>query len=151
MTEDWSTLYRSEDFLCAGTKLIRPTTWHTITPSRNNQSRAEVFPKHFWSHVHLSQEKCNCHSRQLTSVNIMIDVLNSVKIVKLTVDKTWSHINWICGNCNKFYIGRTNRNFNTRFKEHTKDFRYAEGKSKFSEHVLNHSSAYDLISRYELQ
>ena len=29
------------------------------------------------------------------------------------------------------------RNFNTRFKEHRKDFRYAEGKSKCSEHVLN--------------
>ena len=26
-----------------------------------------------------------------------------------------------CTNCNKFYIGRTNRNFNTRFKEHRKD------------------------------
>ena len=36
-----------------------------------------------------------------------------------------------------FYIRRTNRNFNKRFKEHRKDFRYAEGKSKFSEHVLN--------------
>ena len=34
------------------------------------------------------------------------------------------------------FIGRTNRNFNTSFKEHRKDFRYAEGKSKFSEHVL---------------
>ena len=42
-----------------------------------------------------------------------------------------------CTNCNKFYIRRTNRNFNTRFKEHRKDFRFAEGKSKFSEHVLN--------------
>ena len=45
---------------------------------------------------------------------------------------------WLtCTNCNIFYIGRTNRNFNTRFKEHRKDFRYADGKSKFSEHVLN--------------
>ena len=35
-----------------------------------------------------------------------------------------------------YNIGRTNRNFNTRFTEHRKDFRYAEGKSKFSEHVL---------------
>ena len=34
-----------------------------------------------------------------------------------------------CTNCNKFYIGRTN----IRFKEYRKDFRYAEGKSKFSE------------------
>jgi hypothetical protein len=41
-----------------------------------------------------------------------------------------------CTNCNKFYIGRTNRNFNTVFKEHRKDFRYAEGKSKFSRNVL---------------
>ena len=41
-----------------------------------------------------------------------------------------------CANCKTFYIGRTNRNFNTRFKEHRKDFGYAEGKSKFSEHVL---------------
>jgi GIY-YIG catalytic domain. len=41
-----------------------------------------------------------------------------------------------CTNCNKFYIGRTNRNLNTRFKEHTKYFRYTEGKSKFSEYVL---------------
>jgi GIY-YIG catalytic domain. len=42
-----------------------------------------------------------------------------------------------CTKCNKYYIGRTNRNFNTRFKEHRKDFKYAEGKSKFFEHVLN--------------
>ena len=28
-----------------------------------------------------------------------------------------------CTNCNKFYIGRTNRNFNITFKEHRKDFR----------------------------
>ena len=41
-----------------------------------------------------------------------------------------------CTNCNKFYTGRTNRNFNTRFKEQRKDFRYAEGHFKFSEHVL---------------
>ena len=41
-----------------------------------------------------------------------------------------------CTNCNKLYVGRTNRNFKTRFKEHRKDFRFAEGKSKFSEHVL---------------
>ena len=34
------------------------------------------------------------------------------------------------------HLCRTNRNFNTGFKEHRKDFRYAEGKSKFSEHIL---------------
>ena len=34
-------------------------------------------------------------------------------------------------------MGRTNRYFKTRFKEHRKEFRYAEGKYQFSEHVLN--------------
>ena len=32
----------------------------------------------------------------------------------------------------KFYIGRTNRNFKTRFKEHRKDFRYAENSLNMS-------------------
>ena len=40
-----------------------------------------------------------------------------------------------CTKCNKFYIRRTNRNFNKRFKNHRKDFRYSKGKSKFSKHV----------------
>ena len=35
------------------------------------------------------------------------------------------------------YIRRTNRNFNTRYKEHRKDFRYAEDISKFSEPFLD--------------
>ena len=42
-----------------------------------------------------------------------------------------------CANCNKFFTGKTNRIFNTRFKEHRKDIRYPEGKSKFSAHFLN--------------
>ena len=47
----------------------------------------------------------------------------------------------LCQTCKKSDIrqtlGRTNRNFDTRFKEHRKYFRYAEGKSKFPEHFLN--------------
>ena len=41
-----------------------------------------------------------------------------------------------CVNCEKFYIGRTNRNFKTRFKEHKKYFIYGEGRSNFSTHVI---------------
>jgi hypothetical protein len=40
-----------------------------------------------------------------------------------------------CDNCEKFCIGRTNRNFKTRFKRHKKDFIYGEGRSNFSAHV----------------
>jgi GIY-YIG catalytic domain. len=38
---------------------------------------------------------------------------------------------------NKFYIGRTKRNFRTRFNEHRRDFATSTGMSTFSEHVLN--------------
>ena len=38
--------------------------------------------------------------------------------------------------CNKFYIGRTNRNFKTRFKVHRTEFIYAEEKSKLAEHIV---------------
>ena len=46
---------------------------------------------------------------------------------------------------NKFYTGRTNRNFKKKFKEHRNDFRYAESKSKFSEHVLNEGHGMKII------
>ena len=42
-----------------------------------------------------------------------------------------------CNNCNKLYIGKTKRNFKTRFNEHRKDFPTSTGKSTFSEHILN--------------
>jgi GIY-YIG catalytic domain. len=42
-----------------------------------------------------------------------------------------------CNSCNKFYIGRTKRNFKTRFNEHRRDFITSTGNSTFSEHILN--------------
>ena len=42
-----------------------------------------------------------------------------------------------CNSCNKFYIGRTKRNFRARFNEHRRDFTTSTGKSTFSEHILN--------------
>ena len=39
-------------------------------------------------------------------------------------------------NCEKFYIGRTNRDFKTRFKEHKNDFIYGEGRYNFSTYVI---------------
>ena len=63
-------------------------------------------------------------------------VATDSECARATEEDTCKH-KLTCTNCNKFYIGRSNRNFNTRFKEHRKDFRYAEGKSKFSEYILN--------------
>ena len=36
-----------------------------------------------------------------------------------------------CTSCNKFYIGRTNRNFNTRFTEHRKVFNMKKANPNF--------------------
>jgi hypothetical protein len=47
----------------------------------------------------------------------------------------------ICPNCKMKYMGQTGRSFHTRFAEHFRDFKYANHKSKFAQHLLenNHS------------
>ena len=39
------------------------------------------------------------------------------------------------------FIGGTNRNFNTRFREHRKNVIYIEGKSQFSDGVVKEGQA----------
>ena len=41
-----------------------------------------------------------------------------------------------CKDCNKKYIGQTGRPFRRRFREHFNDFKYGNGCSKFSQHLL---------------
>ena len=50
-----------------------------------------------------------------------------------------------CKNCDRFYIGRTTRNFNVRYKEHIKDFMYNRGKSNYANYLYNHNHEYDII------
>jgi len=42
-----------------------------------------------------------------------------------------------CPNCKMKYIGQTGRSFRTRFKEHYRDFKYNNPKSKFAAHLLD--------------
>jgi len=39
------------------------------------------------------------------------------------------------------YTGQTGRPFKTRFKEHTRDFKYNNRKSKFTQHLLDNGHA----------
>ena len=41
-----------------------------------------------------------------------------------------------CPTCLKKYIGQTDRPFHVRFREHYRDYKYANNKSKFAQHVL---------------
>jgi len=43
----------------------------------------------------------------------------------------------ICPTCSKKYTGQTGKSFRTRFKEHLQDFRHANGKSSFAQHLLD--------------
>ena len=46
-----------------------------------------------------------------------------------------------CPDCEIKYVGQTGRSFRTRFSEHFRDFKYANHKSRFAQHLLenNHS------------
>jgi hypothetical protein len=42
-----------------------------------------------------------------------------------------------CPTCDMKYTGQTGRPFKTRFKEHMRDFKYNNQKSKFAQHLLD--------------
>jgi len=46
-----------------------------------------------------------------------------------------------CPTCNKKYTGQTGRPFNTRFREHLRDFKNGYGKSRFAQHLLENRHA----------
>jgi hypothetical protein len=47
-----------------------------------------------------------------------------------------------CPTCKKKYVGQTGRSFRTRFKEHQRDYKYANNKSKFVQHVIEEGHAF---------
>jgi hypothetical protein len=46
-----------------------------------------------------------------------------------------------CLDCNKNYIGQTDRPFHLRFQEHFCDHKYANNKSKFAQHLLDNKNS----------
>jgi len=52
-----------------------------------------------------------------------------------------------CASYNKLYIGGTNRNFNTRFREHRNNIIYTEDKSNFSDRVVREGHAMKRIEK----
>jgi hypothetical protein len=47
-----------------------------------------------------------------------------------------------CPTCQKKYVGQTGRPFHTRFREHYRDYKYANNKSKFAQHVTEEGHAF---------
>jgi len=48
--------------------------------------------------------------------------------------------------CLKKYIGQTDRPFHIRFREHYKDYKYANNKSKFAQHILEEGHSFGPIN-----
>jgi len=47
-----------------------------------------------------------------------------------------------CPTCNKKYIGQTACPFHVRFREHLRDYKYANDKSKFAQHFLEEGHSF---------
>jgi hypothetical protein len=47
-----------------------------------------------------------------------------------------------CPTCHKKYVGQTGRPFLVRFREHYSDYKYANNKSKFAQHVIEEGHAF---------
>jgi hypothetical protein len=50
-----------------------------------------------------------------------------------------------CLSCDQVCIGQMGRNFITRYKEHIRDIRYNQGKSRYAQHILDHNHKYGLV------
>jgi hypothetical protein len=47
-----------------------------------------------------------------------------------------------CPACQKKYVGQTGRPFHVRFREHYRDYKYPNNKSKFAQHVIEEGHAF---------
>jgi hypothetical protein len=80
----------------------------------------------------ISYTKRNMINKLLSTHNhIQQDKYEKSGIYKLT-----------CPECKKAYVGQTGRPFSVRFREHFRDYRHANNKSKFAEHLLNHQHSF---------
>jgi hypothetical protein len=77
-----------------------------------------------------------------TSVKVMHTTRNTINRLLSTQNHTQQDkyeksgiYKLTCPNCN---VGQTGRPFSTRFREHFQDYKYANSKSQFAEHLLDH-------------
>ena len=65
------------------------------------------------------------------------NILNLGQLRRLTNADKCGVYQLICPDCNMKYIGQTGRPFHVRFQEHFRDYKYANNKPKFAQHLLD--------------
>ena len=48
-----------------------------------------------------------------------------------------------CPTCNKRYVGQTGRPFQIRFREHYNDYKYANNRCMFAQHIIDGGHSFD--------
>ena len=85
-----------------------------------------------------------------SNIKIALTTNNTIeKLLTIKQDKTTSKYDKAgvyqlkCPTCDMKYIGQTGRSFKTRFREHLRDFKYNNWKSKFAQHLLDRQHSMD--------
>ena len=65
------------------------------------------------------------------------NILNLGQLRRLTNADKCGVYQLTCPDCNMKYIGQTGRPFHVRFQEHFRDYKYANNKPKFAQHLLD--------------
>jgi hypothetical protein len=85
----------------------------------------------------------NTHLRvAYTTNNSIAKLLNTQKVDTWNKFEKSGVYQLKCPTCKKKYVGQTGRPFCTRFKEHQRDYKYANNKPKFAQHVIEEGHAF---------
>jgi hypothetical protein len=80
-----------------------------------------------------------------TTSNNLGKLLEMQKTAKLNKYERNGVYQLTCPTCHKKYVGQTGRPFNLRFREHYRDYKYANNKSKFAQHIIEEGHSFGPI------
>ena len=85
--------------------------------------------------------KFNCNVAYKTNNNLSKYIKNNKQ--KVIKDQKPGVYKLNCNNCNKFYIGKTTRNFKLRISEHKRSFKYKKQDSNYAKHLNNENHTFN--------
>ena len=119
----------------------------TKTQERIEEGKTKTKPKIEWATFTYIGRQTKFITKLFKNTNLKISFKTENAIAKLLTQNNKNtnfnkfHKSGIyqlkCQGCNKKYIGQTGRPFHVRFKEHFRDFKYGNRKSKFGQHFLD--------------
>jgi hypothetical protein len=128
-----------------------PATINTLMKEKNQPKSLEIKQNKKWTKFTFVGKETRLITRLLKNTNIKVAFTTSNNLGKLLSHQSpHTHKNkyskngvyqLICPTCKRKYIGQTGRPFLVKYKEHYADFKHANNKSKYAQHILeeNHT------------